>query len=120
MLEQNKAEIRKKRAERKSGTFDTLKIGGAMPDFNLHESVYYSHNYYRRGKKADEAECLMCEFAHIKTLLKTTDGSTKGLASHLKSKHFEYFEQFELQMKEVLKRRAESKILKRKSSKNEI
>ena len=91
-----------------------------MPDFNLHESVYFSHNYYRRGKKADEAECLMCEFAHIKTLLKTTDGSTKCLASHLQSKHFEYFEQFELQMKEVLKRRAESKILKRKSSKNEI
>ena len=64
-----------------SGTSDTFKIGEAKDDFNLNESVYFSHNYFRRGKRGSEvAECLMCEVAHIKTLLKTTDGNTNGSA----------------------------------------
>ena len=60
-----------------------LIIGEAKEDFNIHESLLFSHNYYRRGKRnSAEAECLMCELAGIKTLLKTTGGSTKGRLSN--------------------------------------
>ena len=62
-------------------------IGEAKTDFNIQESPFFSHNYYRRGKRnREEAECLMCELAQIKTLLKTTDGNTKG--KRLSSKTF--------------------------------
>ena len=96
-----------------------------MPDFDLNESVYFSQIYYRRGKRGSEmAECLMCEAALLKTSIRTLDGATRGLgvqcSVHLRSKHFEYFEQFGLKRTEVLKRRTGSKILKRKSLKNEI
>ena len=116
-FEQKKAEIMKIRAERRSGTLDTFKIGEAKPEFNLTEPVLFSHNYFRREKTTSEvAECLMCQ---TQTFIRTRDGNTKVLVSHLQSKHFQYLEQFELKKAEVLKRRTE-RTLKRKSSKNEI
>ena len=53
-------------------------IGEPKANFNLNESVLYSCNYFRRGKTAEVAECLMCEQSQIKTLLKTTDANTRG------------------------------------------
>ena len=62
-----------------SETSDTLEIGEAKDDFNLYESVFFSHNYFKRGKRGSgQAECRMCELAQIKTVLKTTDGNTTG------------------------------------------
>ena len=119
-FEQKKAEIMKIRAERRSGTLDNFEIGEAKPEFNLTEPVVFSHNYFRREKTTSEvAECLMCHLAQVQTFIRTTDGHTNILVRHLQSKHFKYFEQFELKKAEVLKRRTE-RTLKRKSSKNEI
>ena len=53
-------------------------IGEPKANFNLNESLFYSCNYFRRGTKAEVAECLMCEQSQIKTSLKTTDANTKG------------------------------------------
>ena len=56
-----------------------LIIGEAKTDYYIRESPFFSHNFYRRGKKnREEAECLMCELSQTKTLLKISDGSTKG------------------------------------------
>ena len=55
-----------------------LIIGEPKANFNINESVLYSCNYFRRGKKAEEAECLMCEQSQIKKVLKTTDANTRG------------------------------------------
>ena len=54
-----------------------LIIGEAKANFNIYKSTLFSHNYYRK-KNNEEAECLMCELSHIKTVLKITDGNTKG------------------------------------------
>ena len=122
-FEQKKAEVKKIRAERKSGTLETLDtsdaldvnvIGEAKPYFNLHESVLYTHNYFKRGKKGSEqAECLVCGLDEIKTFIRTQDGNTKGLSGHLASKHFEYYEQFALKKAEVQERRNEKRALER-------
>lgn len=107
-FEQKKAEVMKIRAEKRSGTLDTLDIGEANPESNLNDSVLFSHNYYRREKTTSKvAECLMCDLAQIKTFIRTS--STKGLIGHLRRKHFEYFAQFEMNRAEVLKRRTEKK-----------
>ena len=55
-----------------------LIIGEPKANFNINESVLYSCNYFRRGKEAEEAECLMCEQSQIKKVLKTTDANTRG------------------------------------------
>ena len=98
-----------------SSTWDTFVIGEPRPYFNLNESVLYSHNYFKRGKKGSEqAECLMCGLDEIQTFIRTKDGNTKGLSGHLARKHFEYFEQFALKKAEVQKRRNEERLIERK------
>ena len=62
-----------------SKALERFEIGEARPDFNINESPLFSHNYFRRGKRNnDEAECLICELSQRKTVLRKTDGNTKG------------------------------------------
>ena len=85
-FEQKKAKIMKIRADDSScwqplttsGPLQTFDIGEAKVDFNVNVSPLFSHNFYRKGNRKDLAECLMCGLSGIKTLLKITDGSTKG------------------------------------------
>lgn len=61
-----------------SDTLETFEIGEAKDNFNVNASVWFTHNFYRRGITKEFAECLMCALAQIRTLLKTTDGNTTG------------------------------------------
>ena len=89
--EQKKAEIQKIKAQRRSlikstsqspsttsDDVNTSEIGESKEDFKVFSSVLFSHNFYKRGNTKNIAECLMCENAEIKTLLRTTDKNTTG------------------------------------------
>ena len=89
--EQKKAEIQKIKAQRRSlikstsqspsttsDDVNTSEIGESKEDFKVFSSVLFSHNFYKRGNTKNIAECLMCEKAEIKTLLRTTDKNTTG------------------------------------------
>ena len=60
-------------------------IGEPAENFSIHQSVFYSHFYYKklRGKDGNpdpfKAQCLMClEKEKKEVLLKITDNNTKG------------------------------------------
>ena len=77
-------------------------IGVALKDYNIHESVLYTHGYYEKIKKEDGtfiAKCLMCWEKSKDTAVtrKIGDSSTKGLISHLHSAHKKYVKKWEEQ-----------------------
>ena len=64
-----------------SGPFS---VGVPSPNFNIQESVFYSHHYYEKvkgddGKPTFQAKCLICRVEkETETVLKTLDNNTKG------------------------------------------
>ena len=68
-------------------------------NFNITESVCFSHNYFRKLGSGIKALCLMCLRTKEKkrVFLSISNNSAQGLLNHLMSKHSEYTEQFSLQ-----------------------
>lgn len=111
-------------------------VGKPNPDFNIYDTVLYSHNYYRVLKSQDGRKrvrntesgtyitqernkisiCLMCLKGpeNEKNLFKSTGGNTSGLNRHLFTKHPQYEEQFMRQREEIHRLRNK----RRKPSKN--
>ena len=84
------------------GQTQPREIGVAPKDYNIHESVLYSHGYYEKMKTEDGtivAKCLMCwERSKDKVVTrKIGDSSTKGLINHLQSYHKQYAKKWEEQ-----------------------
>ena len=61
-------------------------IGVTLPNFNLNQSVFYSHQYFKKSPETESAICLVCESEQrdeppakrSKTDIPITDGNTKG------------------------------------------
>ena len=61
-------------------------FGVALPNFSINQSVFYSHQYFKKCPDTETAICLVCESqlrdeppAKRRKILKTTDGNTKGM-----------------------------------------
>ena len=62
-------------------------VGVALPNFNINQSVCYSHQYFKKCPETSTAICLVCEFQQRdeppakrkKIELMITDGNTKGM-----------------------------------------
>ena len=97
-------------------TNDESKIGIAKEGFTIHQSVFYSHNYFSKvgpdenGKDPEMALCLMCK---KKNYLKITNGNTKGLLVHIKSTHPEHAVKF-LEQKEAVDKLKQNVLSKKK------
>ena len=85
-----------------------VKIGVPDLGFNINESVFYSHKYFKKisvekdGIQTSAGLCLMCqEDKNKEVLTKITDGNTKGLKMHMQSAHSNYSDQFLKSYEEV-------------------
>ena len=97
-------------------TNDESKIGVANESFRIHQSVFYSHNYFSKvgpdenGKDPEMALCLMCK---KKNYLKITNSNIKGLLVHIKSTHPEHAVKF-LEQKEAVDQLKQNVLSKKK------
>ena len=101
---------------------DNVTVGKAEDNFNIHTSVFYSHNYFRkvvRDNGTKHAICIMCwKLSRTKVLRSAADNSTKsefyfrrgnciliclfsGLKTHLASKHTEFVDEYVLKRRHV-------------------
>ena len=101
-----------------------VKIGVPDLGFNINESVFYSHKYFKKisvekdGIQTSAGLCLMCqEDKNKEVLTKITDGNTKGLKMHMQSAHSNYSDQFLKSYEEVANLRNNNR--KRKNSFND-
>ena len=108
-------------------------IGEPGPNFNIQEAVPYSHNWFERGSVRDEphAKCLLCERESKigskkasnnrkkKSILKVTDGSTRGLYTHMLAHHPKENEKMLVQVKNVEELRTEARKKKLKIKDNQ-
>ena len=64
-------------------TSEAQQIGVPLKNFNIHQSVFFTHGYFKKVNLADDearAQCMICWIEDKKkSLYKLTDGSTKGL-----------------------------------------
>ena len=98
-------------------------IGEPRPNFSIQEAVPYSHNWFERGFVRGEphAKCLLCERESKtgsknasnnrkkKSILKVSDGSTRGLYVHMLAHHPKENEKMLVQVKNVEELRTEAR-----------
>ena len=84
------------------------------------DSVFYTHNFYKKIIDNDIAMCLMCLRPpnRMQKFVKITRGNTKGLLCHLKTAHDEYLEKYENLQSRVLAIREEKRKLSLEFKKN--
>ena len=121
--EANSCSVNAERQDQDNETTHDYTVGKPNPDFNIYDTVLYTHNYYRVLKSQDGrkrvrnresgtyikqernkiAICLMCLKGpkREKKLFKSLGGNTTGLNRHLFSKHPQYEEQFLRQREEI-------------------
>ena len=97
-------------------------IGKPSPNFSIQEAVPYSHNWFVKGFVDGEphAKCLLCERESKsgskkvsnnrkkRPILKVTDGSTRGLYTHMLAHHPKENEKMLVQMKNIEELRTEA------------
>lgn len=95
-------------------------IGQPAEDYNIQASVVFSHNYFKKNEN-DTATCLTCEKMNEtmkdKTMIRkavfaSSQGSTSGLSSHIRTGHPGLAKQFDEQCLAVEKKRQEAKVVK--------
>ena len=98
-------------------------IGKPSPNFSIQEAVPYSHNWFVKGFVDGEphAKCLLCERESKsgskkvsnnrkkRPILKVTDGSTRGLYTHMLAHHPKENEKMLVQMKNIEELRTEAR-----------
>merc|ERR1712045_554334 len=98
-----------------------VNIGVPLPDFNIHDSVFYSHHYFEKvrgedGKTTFKAKCLICwKEKKEETIIKTTDNSTKGLMVHLQTHNEKYVKKLLSQRDHVDGLKKKAKEMRKKS-----
>ena len=87
-------------------------IGEPYPNFSVFQSVFYSHNFFRKFEEGSKVLCLMClrSKEKKKVFLKSPDGNTRSIVGHMESKHKQYAKMHFLLKQNIQRLRAETRL----------